>query len=129
MRNHEEGFEKESKLSALHSTVKETHNCLYKWRDFFAVANRINPELCASAFERRPCQRRLQYIGYDDWPEPTRSEMNDEGHGYFVPGEIYQSYDFNGSTYSIRGYTDVGGEVIGCAYFKWVDDQLQNNAH
>ena len=75
------------------------------------------------AFERRPCRRRLQYIGYGGWPEPTRSEMNAEGHGYFVPGEIYQSCDFNGSTYSIEGYTDVVGKVIGYAYFKWVDDE------
>jgi len=79
------------------------------------------------AFERRPCRRRLQYIGYDGWPEPTRSEMNAEEHGYFVPGEIYQSYDFNGSTYSIEGYTDVGGKVIGYAYFNWVDDEAHNH--
>lgn len=39
------------------------------------------------AFERKPCRRKLQYIGYDSWPEPTRSEMNAEGHGCFVPGE------------------------------------------
>jgi hypothetical protein len=78
------------------------------------------------AFERRPCRRKLQYIGYDGWPEPTRSEMNAEGHGYFVPGEIYHSYDFNGSTYSIEGYTDVGGKVIGYAYFNWVDDVCDN---
>jgi len=48
------------------------------------VAKLINPELCEGAFERRPCRRKLRYIGYDNWPEPTRSEMNAEGHDHLL---------------------------------------------
>ena len=81
------------------------------------------------ASERRPCRRTLRYIGFDGWPEPTRSEMNAKGHGNFVRGEIYHSCDFNGATYSIEGYTDAGGKVIGCAYFKWVDDEVCDDFH
>jgi len=121
--NHDEGFEKEAKLRSIHAQVLEIQEALYQWKKFMDVAKLINPELCEGAFERRPCRRKLRYIGYDNWPEPTRSEMNAEGHDHFAHGEIYYSTDFNGATYSIEGCSENNNErVIGFAYFKWVID-------
>lgn len=119
---HDEGFEKESELKSIHAQIVEIQEALYQWEKFMEVAVLINPGLCEGAFERRPCVRKLRYIGFDNWPEPTRSEMNVEGHEYFVHGGIYNSTDFNGATYSIEGWTKEGGRVMGCAYFEWIKD-------
>jgi hypothetical protein len=89
------------------------------WNDFMAVARVINPALCDHAFERRPCERTLRYIGHEDFEEPVRSEQPDlEG---FVHGHIYHSIDFNGATYTLRG--KAGESLIGCAYFEVVEDE------
>lgn len=121
--DHDEGFEKEAKLRSIHAQVLEIQEALYKWKKFMEVARLINPELCEGAFARRQCVRKLRYIGYDNWPEPTRSEMNAEGHDHFAHGEIYYSKDFNGATYSIEGYSEKNkGRVIGCAFFEWIVD-------
>lgn len=121
--SHDEGFAQEARLKAIYAQVTQVQEHLTPWGDFMAVARLINPELCTGAFERRPCRRQLRYIGYADWPEPTRSEMNAERHDHFVHGEIYTSTDFNGATYSIAGWSEgEGGRVIGSAYFEWVRD-------
>ena len=120
---HEEGFVKEAKLRSLHAEVSQRQEALYPWDRFMEAARLINPELCAGAFARKPCRRKLRYIGGDSWPEPTRSEMNAAGHDYFVHGEIYYSTDFNGSTYSIEGGTDRdNARGTGCAYFEWLKE-------
>lgn len=120
--NHEEGFKKEEKLRDIHSAVTEINEHLYQWRDFMSVAELINPELCAGAYERRPCRRKLRYIGGDKWPEPQRSEINAEGDPHFVHGGIYYSVDFNGATYSIEGYRSDTDKprFIGLVYFEWL---------
>ena len=121
--NHDEGFEKEARLREIFSQVQEVQEALYMWKKFMEVARLINPELCEGAYVRRPCRRRLRYIGYDSWPEPTRSEMNEEGHNYFVHCGIYYSTDFNGATYSIEGWSESeSGRVTGCVYFEWIKD-------
>jgi hypothetical protein len=122
--NHDEGFEKEVKLKAVYVEVNKLCEHLYKWGKFIEVARLINPELCERAFDRRPCCRKLRYIGHDNWPDPTRVELNAESHDYFVYGQIYISTDFNGATYSVEGYSDChNGKVIGCAYFEWLKDE------
>ena len=122
--DHQEGFEKEVKLQEIHTAVIETTEHLYQLRDFMAVAKLINPELCAGAYERRPCRRKLRYIGGDNWPEPQRSEINAEGDPHLVYGGIYYSVDFNGATYSIEGYTSNGKpKFIGFMHFEWLKDE------
>lgn len=125
--NHDEGFEREVKLKQLYIKAREAQEALYQWADFMEVARLVNPELCDGVFERRPCIRRLRYIGYDNWPEPIRSELNADAHTYFIHGEIYYSTDFNGATYSIKGYSD-SGKVIGCSYFEWITDEAEDYA-
>ncbi|HNY50059.1 MAG TPA: hypothetical protein PLV50_06915 [Smithella sp.] len=110
---HMKGFEKEAALQEMHRHP-EVRKRLYKRGDFMAVARVINPGLCEEAFERRPCERKLRYIGFDNFDESVRSEMRDEAHIY---GNIYHSIDFNGATYTIKET----GAVIGSAYFEVVD--------
>src|ERR1039458_1901918 len=107
--NHMEKFEKEEKIKLLWNEVKET-GLLYYWKDFETVAGILIPEIIDGAFERRPCRRKLRYLGEDD---PS-----------LVKGNIYHSIDFNGATYTlegIEGYSD-GEKIIGCAYFEWIKD-------
>jgi hypothetical protein len=109
---HMEGFEKEATLFQMHGHP-EVRNRLYKWRDFMAVSRIINPDLCARAFERRPCVRTLRYIGHDNFDESIRSK---EPTGPHVYGNIYSSVDFNGGTYTIK---ETGG-IMGSAFFEVV---------
>ena len=110
---HMKGFEKEETLREMwgHPEVRQR---LYKWKDFLAVAKVLVPHLREGAFERRPCKRKLRYIGYENFEEPARSEEKNEGYIY---GNIYHSIDFNGATYTIKET----GDVIGLAYFDVVD--------
>ena len=122
--NHDEGFEKEAKLRAIHAQVAHIQDSLYQWATFMEVARLIHPGLCEGAFTRRPCRRKLRYIGHDNWPEPIRSELNAQNHRHFVQGDIYYSTDFNGATYSIEGWSEREcGRATGCAYFEWVKDE------
>jgi hypothetical protein len=107
---HMEGFEKEDKLKKMHSNL-DIRNRLYKWHDFMTVARVLNPELCEGAFERRPCHRKLRYIGYDNFEEPAKSNKDNKSYVY---GNTYNSIDFNGATYTIRET----GKLMGCAYFE-----------
>jgi len=109
---HMKGFEKERFLKEMH-IHPDVMNRLYKWTDFMAVAKVLVPHLCEGAFERRLCERKLRYIGFDNFDESVRSEMRDEAHIY---GNIYRSIDFNGATYTIKET----GAVIGSAYFEVV---------
>lgn len=119
--DHDEGFEKEARLREMHNQASQIQDALYKWGKFMEISRILNPELCEGAFSRRPCRRKLRYIGYDNWPEPTKSEMNAEGHDHFAHGEIYHSTDFNGATYGIKGYSNE--RKIGCAFFEWLVDE------
>jgi hypothetical protein len=100
------GFEQEAELSRLweHPDVRSR---LYMWRDFKAVAQVLSPDLVEGAFERRPCRRRLRYVGIP----------GDEPDERFELGRIYTSLDFSGATYTI----EENGVVIGCAYFEVVE--------
>jgi hypothetical protein len=113
---HMDGYEKEDSLNAMHN-CPEVRKRLYMWSDFMAVARVINPVLCEGAFDRRPCERMLRYIGHDNWDEPFRSEQST---GPYIYGNIYHSIDFNGATYTIRET----GCVIGTVYFEVVDLEI-----
>jgi hypothetical protein len=107
--DHREGFEKEAKKSSIYAQVREIQEALYMHGKFMEIAMLINPELFEGAFKPRPCRRKLRYIGYDNWPEPTRSEMYErdgEAGCYFAYGGIYYSLDFTGATYSFKDYVD-----------------------
>lgn len=110
---HMEGYEKENALREMHGNP-EVSERLYKWKDFMAVVQVVNPDLCEGAFKRRPCKRKLRFIGNDNFEEPFRSEEPTEPYIY---GNIYYSIDFNGATYTIKET----GAVIGAAYFEVVD--------
>jgi hypothetical protein len=114
--SHMHGFEKEHALQLLFCNPAVRKH-FTKWQDFMAVTRKINPELCERAFERKPCKRKLRYIGYDNFSEVTEAEKTEkEG---LVYGNIYESVDFDGATYTIRET----GTVIGMAYFEVVCDE------
>lgn len=71
----------------LYNVVKNT--ILYFEPDFFDYVIQL-----------KQCNRKLRYIGDTD--------------DFFQKGEIYESIDFTGATYSIKGYS----RRIGCNYFE-----------
>ncbi len=63
----------------------------------------FEPDFFDTSFQSKPCNRKLKYLG---------EEKND----FFIKGEVYESIDFTGATYSIKGYDG----RIGCIYFERV---------
>jgi hypothetical protein len=116
--NHNEGFEKEAKLISIHSQILAILEIHYKWKDFMKLAALINPELCEGAFVRRPCIRKLRYIGQGNMQGSGRFKSKPKCHDYFIYGNVYYSTDFNGATYSIEGRPKPTGYV----YFEWLMD-------
>lgn len=110
--DHMNGFEKESTLAAMHGHP-QVFPRLYMREDFMKVARILNPELCLGAFERRPCTRKLRFIGGENVED--QSIFNSIIRPYFY-SKIYHSVDFNGATYTIRET----GLKIGMAYFEVV---------
>lgn len=107
---HMKGFEKEAALANMHGH-SQVSSRLYFLNDFMAVARVINPELCRGAFERRSCVRRLRYIGHESYEHDHNCRKQN-----YIYGEIYNSFDFNGATYSIKET----GMITGMAYFEVV---------
>jgi hypothetical protein len=110
---HMKGYEKEAALKEMHRHP-EVRKRLYKWHDFMTLARVLNPGLCEEAFKRRPCERTLRYIGFDNFEEPFRSE---ERMDPYIYGNVYHAVDFNGATYTIKET----GDCIGSAYFEVMD--------
>ena len=108
--DHMIGFEKESALAAMHGHPLVSSR-IYRRDDFMAVARIVNPELCIGAFERRPCVRKLRYIGQGIFERDINGRKQ-----HYIYGEIYNSVDFNGATYLIKET----GRIIGMAYFEVV---------
>ena len=69
----------------------------------------FDPKFTDGLFESRPCVRKLRYVGREEDP-------NSHVHSFCVLGEIYESIEFNGGTYTFKGYDG----RIGAAYFEIV---------
>jgi len=108
---HYEGFEKERRFSMI--LGQALRDCpVLKARTVRRIIAHVAPEFTEGLYEIRPCIRKLTYIGCG-CAEPACPH----GHDFFKMGEIYESIDFNGGTYSITGYGD-GTKRIGSAYFE-----------
>lgn len=94
------GFEKEEKLNKAFQFLREQWPVVKKIKVLYQLLDKVNPNICVGLFERRPCVRMLKYIG--------------EVHYFFKKGDIYESIDFNGGTYTISGYD----RLIGSSYFE-----------
>ena len=112
--DHQDSFEKERKFhQILGNACRE--NPIIKARTVKKIIAHVAPDFLDGLFEPRPCLRRLKYIG-------CGCEDIECSHGpeFFKMGEIYESFDFNGATYSIKEYKD-GKRRIGFAYFEWIE--------
>ena len=116
-KDHMEGFDKEEvfhsilrdeKLKGIHEQYDLRLNAAQVSR----ILEIVNPEYFKDLFERRRCVRKLKYI-IDTRQDPRQGYID------FRFGEIYESVDFNGGTYTIKSGDRF--EVIGCAHFERVD--------
>ena len=113
-KDHQEGFEKEY---IFHETLylARKENPIIMARTIRNIIHQVAPDFLDGLFEARPCVRKLKYIGCG-CPEVDCSD----GPDFFKIGEIYESIDFTGATYTIKGY-DNGKSRIGFEYFEWVE--------
>lgn len=112
--DHYEGFEKERKFHIILGLA--LRDCpILKARTVKAIIGHVAPDFLEGLFEIRPCVRKLKYIGCG-----CEEVVCPHGHDFFKMGKIYESIDFSGGTYSIKGYED-GKSRIGSAHFEWVD--------
>lgn len=112
-RDHYEGFEKERKFHMILDQALCDCSVL-KARTVKRIIAHIAPEFVDGLFEPRPCVRKLKYIGCG-----CEEQVCPHGDEFFKHGEVYESTDFNGATYTIKGYED-GKRRIGSAYFEWI---------
>jgi len=113
-KDHQDGFEKERKFhQILYSARRE--NPIIMARTIKNIIAHVAPEFLDSLFETRQCVRKLKYVrcGCEDNECP-------HVHEFFKMNEIYESIDFNGATYTIKGYKD-GKARIGCNHFERVE--------
>ena len=110
-RDHMEGFEREEEYNRVFGEAREECPIL-KHRTVRQIIVRCDPEVLEGLIERRSCVRKLRYVGIEGHPESF-------GHSFFVVGEIYESIDFNGGSYTIKGF-DRG--PIGAGHFEVVKD-------
>ena len=63
-------------------------------------------------YKRRPCVRRLRYIGYRDFDmtDDEKQKLNNDI-PFFKLGSFYVSRSFNSTTYTIEGYDNYIGAV------------------
>ena len=112
-KDHQDGFEKESKFyEILYLARKE--NPIIMARTIRNIIWQVAPEFMKNLFEPRPCARKLKYIGCG-----CEEIKCPHGEDFFKLGEIYESIDFTGGTYSIKGYGE--GNRIGFEYFEWIE--------
>jgi len=110
------GFKKEAAFKAIFRVIRE-YSPELRFQHLQRAIVTIAPSLVAGLFARKPCLRRLRYIGCTWYSE---SPSNDE---FFKVGQTYVSTTFNGATYTIQGY---GKRPIGCAYFEWVAGDISD---
>ncbi len=113
-KNHYEGFENEHKFhNILRQAIAECPTL--KAKTIKMVIKNICPDFLVGLFESRPCVRKLKYIGI---PGENESNISSTG-SFFELGKVYESIDFTGATYTIKGYGE--DNRIGCEHFERVD--------
>lgn len=117
-RDHFEGFENEDRFRMVLFQARGDCPVLMD-RTVKRIIAHFAPEFTYKLFEVRQCKRRLQYVGCG-----CAEKVCPHGPDFFEHGKIYESIDFNGGTYTIKGYGD-GTVRIGCAYFEWIKDEQE----
>jgi hypothetical protein len=116
--NHYRGFEKEGRfLRLLEEAARKWPGMPYRVLDE-ALQHVSDEDDGNDLFSVRPCVRILRYVRPDsDETDPAG------GADYFIPGSLYESVDFDGGSYAIKGYEN--GRV-GCACFEVLEEKLTN---
>jgi len=114
LKDHYDGFEKERTFhKILGFAVRECNGIQAKTIE--KIIEYVAPDFLDGLFEIRRCVRQLKYIGCG-----CNEDECPTGGDFFKPDEIYESIDFTGATYSIKGYIE-GEARIGSSYFEWIE--------
>ncbi len=114
--NHYRGFEKEEQFVRIWREAARDYPGLTV-SALCRIIRHVEPDFLNDLFSVRPCVRMLRYV---------RRGCNGLRHmgsqGHFVPGGIYESIDFNGGDYAIKGYAH--GRV-GFSCFEVVEEKCE----
>jgi ankyrin repeat protein len=116
MDDHDKGFEKEAYFGMVSARARKDCPVLMN-RTVKHIIAHFAPEFLKGLFERRPCARKLRYVGCGCAEQPCP-----HGNPDFVQGQVYESIDFNGGTYTVR-LPDGNTSGCGSAYFEVVKDE------
>jgi hypothetical protein len=95
---HYRGFEKEALFRQLfRDAVRDCPGLTFT--TFCRIVRHIAPDFLDGLFSVRPCVRQLRYVRSNYLAEKGAACLKD-----FVPGRVYESIDFNGGDYGIKGY-------------------------
>ncbi len=113
---HYVGFEKEEKFHEILRQARSQCSVIMA-RTIKTIILHVNEEFMDGLFEIRPCVRRLRYVGCGciECEFPNKKSPHNS---FFKLGEVYESIDYNGGTYSFEGYE----RRIGSAHFEIVQD-------
>jgi ankyrin repeat protein len=122
MDDHDEGFEKEAYFRTVSARARKDCPVLMN-RTVKHIIAHFAPEFLKGLFERRPCVRKLRYVGCGCAEQPCP-----HGNPDFVQGQVYESIDFNGGTYTVR-LPDGNTSGCGSAYFEVVkNDEVEGRS-
>lgn len=111
---HYKGFEKERQFHIILGLA--LRDCpILQARTVKAIIGHVATDFLEGLFERRPCVRKLKYIGCG-----CEESVCPHGAGFFKIGKVYESIDFTGATYTIKGYKNDMAR-IGSRHFEWID--------
>ena len=113
------GFEKEILFQQARIECQTVHDN-FKAKTLKTALQIIYPEFMENLFSTRPCVRKLKFIGHDNQGEDAPFDDFDP---FFEYGKVYESIDFNGGTYRIKGYDG----RIGAGYFEVCATKLSKN--
>lgn len=81
---------------------------------FCKIVCSVAPDLMRDIFKIRPFERKLRYVGYRHAETPAEKHYR-----HLTQGQIYEAIDYNGGSYSIKGYE---GKRFGSAFFEVVNE-------
>jgi len=111
--DHMIGFERERKFKMIFQQAYRDCPVL-KTKIVHKIIAHVAPDFVEGLFEKKSCVRKLRHIGC----ECVEPDCPHDEHIFFKIGEVYESIDFNGGTYAIKGYEG----RIGSSYFEWISE-------
>ena len=112
-KSHYDEFEREMKFHEILAQARCTTPSISA-KTVKEIIGSVCCDFLVGLFDVKPCVRKLKYVG-----NSKENNDSDNDKSFFKIGQIYESVNFTGATYLIKGYDQK--RRIGSAYFERVD--------